>query len=103
MINTKDNIYVEGFDHEYEYRSYLYGSKGISNSIELIYQGRVDDIPEETLTECIESETLFDDLQCIGVWFDGIFGYYPTAKEAIKATLRKPGKKIFEYCIIFKK
>ena len=34
------NIFIEGFDTEYQYRQKLYGNSGINNSIELLYQGK---------------------------------------------------------------
>jgi hypothetical protein len=54
-IELKPNIFIEGFDTEYQYRQRLYGNSGISNSIELLYQGKTSKMIEKLTEESIQS------------------------------------------------
>lgn len=54
MVNTKDNIWIEGFPAEHAFRSRMYGTKCISGKVTLIYQGKTDKIPENIAKECCE-------------------------------------------------
>lgn len=43
MFKTTEMIKIKYFNNEGEWRRYLYGSKGRSNKINLIYQGKISD------------------------------------------------------------
>lgn len=56
LVNLKDDIFIEGFDKEYEFRQRLYGSHGIAYSVDLWYQGKTDDVTEEEAREFTSSK-----------------------------------------------
>lgn len=101
MKNLKENIFIEGFDFEYEFRSRLYGTKGISGIVKLIYQGKASEIPEEIAKECAEIH------QGLSYWdgpndifyvdYNNKLNGFSKAKNSIQSACPK------EYCIIFRK
>lgn len=99
-IELKPGIFIEGFDEEYQYRQRLYGNKGISNSTELLYQGKTNEISEELAKECAE---LLTPKHPISLWRNYKYDKPQpasftkcTAKESIQSACDK------EYCIIYK-
>ena len=103
MINTKDDIWIEGFDtieaKNDELRYLCLVSENMLS--ELIYAGKTSDISEEVAKECVEvtATGLFKNY----IWSDEKvqdYGMQPistTAKESIQSACNQ------EYCIIFKK
>lgn len=94
MKNLKNDIWIRGFDSESEFRQYLYGSSGKSYSIEeLIYQGKVVDIPDPVLKRVTEKMSIFTSQyrDYNGTHSD----YVATPLESIQTATDK------EYCIIF--
>ena len=99
MTNTKDNIWIEGFDNNQTAFAAFEELAGLPN--ETIYAGKTSDIPEEIAKECVEvtATGLFKNY----IWSDEKvqdYGMQPistTAKESIQSACNR------EYCIIFKK
>ncbi|MCK9575566.1 MAG: hypothetical protein M0R51_06375 [Clostridia bacterium] len=92
-IYVKKDIFIEGFDNEWQYRQKLYGKTGISNSVELLYQGKTSEISEELAIKIAEKGEL-----CEFYWDYNLDDYSKniTAKESIQSACDK------EYCIIYK-
>ena len=97
MINTKDNIWIGGFDtieaKNDELRYLCHVSENMLS--ELIYAGKTSDISEEIAKECVDWHE-FDSDHKLYYNYDGTNWKY-TAKESIQSACNQ------EYCIIFKK
>ena len=101
MINTKDDIWIEGFDTIEAKNDELRYLCNVSENMlsELIYAGKTSDISEEIAKECVKC------IDSLGEGYGGYFDYNSkdwmyhlnTAKESIQSACNQ------EYCIIFKK
>ena len=91
----KPNIFIEGFDSESEFRRRMYGRKGMSFSVDLIYQGKTSDVPEEIARNSTQRSE-FD--ENIIQYYDYEKDYWPcrTAKESIQSACKQ------KWCIIYK-
>lgn len=97
-IELKPEIFIEGFDKEWEYRQRLYGNKGISNSIELLYQGRTNKIHEELASQCCKYQNSYEGKPFYKEYGGITWATYPheKAKESIQSACQN------EFCIIYK-
>lgn len=92
----KTNVFIKGFDTEEAFRSMLYGTK----SIELIYQGNTDGIPEELAIECVDWNE-FDEGEKLYYNYSGnVFKY--TAKESIQSAVTKTTGYVYPFIVIYK-
>jgi hypothetical protein len=93
----KTNIFIKGFDTEEAFRNKLYGTKGIRRSIELIYQGKTDEIPEELAKEiCYKRPHVNTYLKYNGS------GHFFTAKESIQSAVTETTGHVYPFIIIYK-
>lgn len=63
MVNTKDDIWIEGFESNYlTFNSAILSSLGISQQ-DIIYRGKTSEIPEEVAIEWNTKETARESIQ----------------------------------------
>lgn len=92
----KPNIFIEGFDSESEFRRRMYGRKGISFSVDLIYQGKTSDVPEE-IAEKYTGKHLDSFWKDYSEPIHNIdYLWVETAKESIESACKQ------EWCVIYK-
>lgn len=97
-VELKNKIFIEGFDTQWQYRKRLYGNTGISNSVELIYQGKTSEMPEELASQCCKYHTIYEGSVHYKEYGNITWATYPyiEAKESIQSACNK------EFCIIYK-
>ena len=111
MKNLKDNIWIEGFDTNYEVYSFKDTICFFGEATPHIYIGKTSEIPEELAKECViqfglcKGTQLDDGIILLGDVYFGFKNYKPgfgvvdfeTPKESIQSACDK------EYCIIYKR
>lgn len=108
MINTKDDIWVEGFDTNSELYVFKDSICFVGEPVPYIYIGKTSEIPEELAKECVEGNN--GEICPNTMWLDyrtnkNDFARFhcKTPKESIQSALIKPDGTIYPFCIIFKK
>lgn len=102
----KDGIWIEGFNSEHEFRRLLYGRRGISFSIDLIYQGKTSEIPEDVAKKCVKTAPLiFDGYDLVDNCGNNVvFKNYETGGFGKRSGIRSIQSACKEpYCIVYKK
>lgn len=98
MINTKDDIWVEGFDDKNQINGFIIFSELLDYGEKIIYEGKTSDIPEEIAKECID-KNFFGNLSVYWDYLKGCASW----EKSIQSALTKPDGTVYEFCIIFKK
>ena len=111
MINTKDDIWIEGFDNPLNRDNRILELLPKINDIDqndpIIYWQKTSDIPEEIAKECVEvtATGLFKNYTWSNEKVQD-YGMQPistTAKESIQSAASKEDGSFYDFIIIYKK
>lgn len=98
-INTKNNIWIEGFSSILgEYNEKLGQYSYYDKDKIVMYYGKTSEISEEIAKECVKQYTI-DGHEEEFIGYDDYlvsYNYFRTAKESIQSACS------FEYCIIYR-
>lgn len=102
MVNTKENIWVEGYNSRYELKYFCETTKIRIGAP--IYYGKTSEIPEEILEKCIPFH--FDRGEFYYPHYttpEGLVFWTNSRKQSIQSALTKPDGSVYQFCIIFRK
>lgn len=97
----KTNTFIEGFDTEEAFRSKLYGTKGIRRSIELIYQGKTDEVTREI----VEDYILINKgayLLCYRNYGNSHHPWFRKIQESIQSAVTENTGYVYPFIVIYK-
>lgn len=107
MINTKDNIWIKGFNTENEEADFLLRNNLYMGHPDRLYSGETSEISEELAKECVKTGLIehvtnynFDIITYKS--YNSTYSFL-TPQESIQSALQKEDGNIYPYCVIFKK